>query len=135
MRVKVAAPGLYTYPDVVAVCGEMRFDDSQRDTLTNPSVIIEVLSPSTEAYDRGLKFVHYRRLESLTDYVLVAQDSALTEHYARQDAVWVLTEISDLDSRLHLTSIGSDLPLREIYDKVEFPPEASQPSFQGERRT
>lgn len=137
MRVKVSATGLYTYPDVVAVCGEMRFDDAQRDTLTNPSAIIEVLSPSTEAYDRGLKFVHYRRLESLTDYVLVAQDSVRIEHYARQDAGWVLTEMSDLDSRLHLASIGCELLLRDIYDKVDLPPgaEPSLPSFQGESGT
>jgi Uma2 family endonuclease len=120
MRVKVAATGLYTYPDVVALCGEIRFDDAQRDTLINPAVIIEVLSPSTEAYDRGEKFAHYRRLESLTDYVLVAQDKRRVEHYVRRGAEWVLTEISDLDGRLRLDSVGSEVVLRDIYDKVEF---------------
>src|SRR5206468_6291774 len=74
MRVKVRPTGMYTYPDVVAVCGEPRFEDEQVDTLVNPAVIVEVLSPSTEAYDRGQKFAHYRKLESLTEYVLVAQN-------------------------------------------------------------
>lgn len=121
MRVKVAATGLYTYPDVVALCADLLFDDLQRDTLINPAVIFEVLSPSTEAYDRGEKFAHYRRLESLTDYVLISQDKSRTEHFARQGSLWVLTEISSLDDTLILTSIGCDLPLRELYDKVDFP--------------
>lgn len=129
MRVKVIATGLYSYPDVVAVCGEMRFDGAQRDTLANPSVIVEVLSPSTEAYDRGEKFAHYRRLISLTEYVLVAQDKVRVERYLRQAAGWVLTEMSDLDSRLTLVSIDCDVPLRDLYDKVEFPPEVGPSQY------
>ncbi len=121
MRVKVSTTGLYTYPDVVAVCGGPVFDDRNNDTLTNPQVIFEVLSPSTEAYDRGEKFAHYRRLETLTDYVLVSQDKCRVEHFARQDSLWVLNEISALEDILHLASIRCDLPLREIYDKVDFP--------------
>lgn len=74
MRVKANAGCMYAYPDVVAVCGEPRFEDAEVDTLTNPTVIVEVLSPSTEAYDRGEKFRQYRRLESLAEYVLIAQD-------------------------------------------------------------
>src|SRR5262245_21149003 len=74
MRVKVSATGLYAYPDVAALCGDLQFDDDQRDTLVNPTVLIEVLSPSTEGYDRGDKSAHYRRLESLQEYVLVAHD-------------------------------------------------------------
>ncbi|HEX8597194.1 MAG TPA: Uma2 family endonuclease [Chloroflexia bacterium] len=123
MRVKVSVTGMYTYPDVVAVCGEPAFDDEQIDTLTNPNMIVEVLSPSTEGYDRGEKFAHYRRLESLQDYVLVAQDKVRVEHFARRDnssGQWVLTEISDPDGTLHLASIGCDLSLRDIYDRVEF---------------
>lgn len=123
MRVKVSPTGMYTYPDAVAVCGEPSFEDGQLDTLTNPSVIIEVLSPSTEAYDRGEKFAHYRRLSSLTDYVLVSQDKARMEHYVRYGDTgeqWVLSEISDPNGRLHLASIGCDVMLRDIYDKVEF---------------
>lgn len=129
MRVKVIATGLYSYPDVVAVCGEMHFDDVQRDTLTNPGVIVEVLSPSTEAYDRGEKFVHYRRLGSLAEYVLVAQDRVRVEHYLRQAAGWVLTEMSDLDSHLNLVSIDCAVSLRDLYDKVEFPPEVGPSQY------
>ena len=123
MRVKVQPTGIYIYPDVVTVCGEPRFEDDQRDTLINPAVTVEVLSPSTEAYDRGQKFAHYRKLESLTDYVLVAQDEVRVEHYARYGEKgdrWVLTEISDPDGRLHLESVGFDVGLRDIYDRVEF---------------
>ncbi|MDQ5824117.1 MAG: Uma2 family endonuclease [Chloroflexota bacterium] len=124
MRVKVSSTGMYTYPDVVAVCGEPVFDDEHVDTLTNPTMIVEVLSPSTEGYDRGEKFAHYRRLETLRDYVLVAQDKVRVEHFVRLDDTsrqWVLTEISEPDGTLHLASIGCNLSLRDIYDRVEFP--------------
>lgn len=121
MRVKVDPTGLYTYPDVVALCGEIRFDDEQRDTLVNPTVIIEVLSPSTEAYDRGEKFAHYRRLRSLTDYVLIAQDKLRVEQYTRQNKQWTLTELSESGDALRLISIGCEVVLQEVYDKVEFP--------------
>src|SRR5207237_2511641 len=124
MRVRVNPTGMYTYPDVSVVCGEPHFDDQQLDTLTNPHVIIEVLSPSTEAYDRGEKFAHYRRLLSLTDYVLVAQDKMRVEHFARsgdRGDQWLFTEISDPDHALNLTSIGCAVTLRNIYDKVAFP--------------
>ena len=121
MRVKVVATSLYAYPDVVAVCGEIRFDDLQRDTLVNPNAIIEVLSISTEAYDRGEKFAHYRKLESLTDYVLIAQDKVSVEQYVRQGVHWMLTEITELDAMLKLASIECEVALSDIYDKVEFP--------------
>jgi Uma2 family endonuclease len=119
MRVLVSRTGLYTYPDVVAVCGEPRFEDGEVDTLLNPNVIVEVLSESTEAYDRGKKFGHYRRLESLREYVLVAQDEVRVERYIRQGDDWLLTELSSLDDTLHLESIGCAVALREIYAKVE----------------
>jgi Uma2 family endonuclease len=125
MRVKVGPAGTYTYPDVVAVCGEPRFEDAQLDTLVNPTVIIEVLSQSTEAYDRGEKFAHYRDLESLTDYILVAQNRIRVEHYVRYGDTgeqWMLTPISNLGSKLHLASIGCDVSLHDIYDRVEFLP-------------
>ncbi|MDQ3928343.1 MAG: Uma2 family endonuclease [Chloroflexota bacterium] len=127
MRVKVSATGMYTYPDVVAICGEPRFEDRQVDTLTNPTMIVEVLSPSTEGYDRGEKFAHYRRLLSLRDYVLVAQDKMRVEHFVRLDDTsgqWVLTEIGDPAGILHLSSIGCELSLRDIYDRVEFSQDA-----------
>jgi Uma2 family endonuclease len=120
MRVKVDPTGLYTYPDVV-VCGEVRLEDEHLDTLLNPTVLIEVLSPTTEAYDRGKKFAHYRRLDSLTDYLLIAQDQPRIEHYARQaDQKWVLSEASELCASLPLTSLGCTLALAEVYDRVTF---------------
>jgi len=120
MRVKVSHTGLYTYPDVVVVCGEIRFEDVDNDTLLNPTVIVEVLSDSTEAYDRGEKFAHYRRLESLQAYVLVAQDQVRIEHYVRQGAQWVLSEASTPDETVHFAAIDCDVALRDIYDKVQF---------------
>src|SRR3989442_7543846 len=86
MRVKVSATGLYTYPDVVVVCGEPKFEDENVDTLINPTLIAEVLSDSTEAYDRGAKFGHYRKVDSLTEYLLVAQKEPRIEQYVRQAA-------------------------------------------------
>ncbi|MDG4554045.1 MAG: Uma2 family endonuclease [Candidatus Competibacter sp.] len=118
MRVKVGATGLYTYPDVAALCGEPQFEDERMDTFLNPSVIIEILSPSTEAYDRGDKFAHYRRLPSLMEYVLIAQDKVRVEHYIRQDRRWVLTEMDSQEDMLCLVSIQCEIPLREIYAKV-----------------
>lgn len=120
MRVKVDPTGLYTYPDVAALCGEPRFEDAEVDTLLNPAVIIEVLSPSTEAYDRGEKFAHYRRLASLTEYVLLAQDRARAERYVRQGEGWVLTEISEPDGVLPLDALGCAVALRELYERVAF---------------
>jgi Uma2 family endonuclease len=120
MRVKVGETGLYTYPDVVALCGRAEFEDNERDTLVNPAVIIEVLSPSTEAYDRGKKFEHYRRLRSLAEYVLISQERHRIEYYQRQaNDQWLLTEINGLESRLHLSAIDCDLALAEVYDKVQ----------------
>ena len=120
MRVKVTATEAYVYPDVVAVSGKPRLEDEHNDTLLNPTVIVEVLSPSTEAYDRGEKFAHYRRLDSLMEYVLVSQDKVRVEHYVRRDDGWLLTELSDLDGVLRLPSIDCTVALRDIYDKVEF---------------
>ena len=121
MRVKVSPTGLYTYPDVVALCGEPQFDDEHRDTLLNPTVIIEVLSPSTEAYDRGGKFGHYRKLDSLQEYLLVSQEEPHLEHYVRQsDNQWLLSEASSLQDIVQLPSISCTLVLAEVYEKVEF---------------
>lgn len=123
-RVKVTAAGLYTYPDVVVVCGVAEFEDDRRDTLLNPSVLVEILSPSTEGYDRGRKFEFYRGLESLTDYILVAQDHSLVEHFARlPDGTWLLSAYSDPNDVARIESIGCDLPLADVFAKVEFPPD------------
>src|SRR5574341_1227638 len=121
MRIKVSPTGLYTYPDLSVVCGEARFEDETRDTLLNPTIVVEVLSPSTERYDRGKKFLHYRTLESLQSYVLVAQDSYHVEHYARQpDNTWLLRDVTGLDSVLELPVIGCTLALADVYEKVTF---------------
>lgn len=128
MRVLVSPTGLYTYPDVVALCEPARFLDDKRDTLLNPQVIFEILSSTTEAYDRGEKFGHYRRVEGLTDYVLVAQNRMRVERYARQpDGRWLLTEHSGPEAVLDLSAIGCRLPLTELYDKVDLPAEPGPP--------
>ncbi|TAN52043.1 MAG: Uma2 family endonuclease [Methylococcaceae bacterium] len=118
MRVKVSNTGLYTYPDIVVACGDIQLEDQHHDTLLNPMVIIEVLSPSTEQYDRGEKFAHYRRLPSLQEYVLVTQEHMRVEHYLRDGERWILTEWNGADAVLNLTTIDCRLSLREIYDKV-----------------
>ena len=120
MRVQLSESRRYFYPDVVVVCGEAKFVDDN-DTLTNPTFVIEILSPSTENYDRGEKFRQYRTLVSLQTYILVSQHEPLVEVFERQeDGRWMLTELSDLDSSLPLPSIGCKLRLEEIYDKVDF---------------
>ncbi len=124
LRVKVMPSGLYTYPDIVIICGRAQFEDRHRDTLLNPSAIIEVLSPSTEAYDRGTKFEHYRALDSLSDYLLVSQESPTVEHFERQpDDRWLLSTYKGTAAVAQIASIGCSLPLIDIFDKVEWPDE------------
>lgn len=121
MRVTVSASGLYTYPDVVVTCTEPRFEDDQLDTLLNPQVIIEVLSDSTETYDRGRKFGHYRQIESLREYLLVSQKRPHIEHYALQPAGgWLLTEATEMAGEMALPSIGCTLKLADVYAKIQF---------------
>lgn len=122
MRVKVDATAMYTYPDLVGLCETPRFEDDEVDTLLNPAVIIEVLSSSTESYDRGGKFAHYRRLESLREYVLVAQDVPRIDHFRRDGDTWVLTEVSGPGSELVISTLGCAINLADIYDRVEFSP-------------
>ena len=119
LRVKVGGSGLYTYPDIVVVCGPPRLEQPG-ETLVNPQIIVEVLSESTEAKDRGWKFEQYQGIESLTDYVLVAQDTPRVEHYQRQlDGSWIYTSENRLDHRIAIVSVGCELELAEVYDKVE----------------
>ncbi|WP_027147852.1 Uma2 family endonuclease [Methylobacter tundripaludum] len=118
MRVKAADARSYHYPDIVVVCGTPQFEDAHVDTLLNPTLLIEVLSPSTEAYDRGGKFAHYRKIPTLREYLLVAQDQPSIERYLRQGDVWILTEAVGLEADVPLESIDCVLSLREIYDKV-----------------
>ncbi len=116
MRVKFNATGLYTYPDAVVVCGKPQFEDDENDTLLNPIVIIEVLPPSTENYDRGTKFEHYRTLDSLLDYILVAQDKIHVEHYVRKsDRTWLFSEFKSNKDKFQIDSITCEVSLEEIY--------------------
>jgi Uma2 family endonuclease len=120
MRVKVSASGLYTYPDVTVVCGEAQFEDEHNDTLLNPTLIIEVLSESSEAYDRGKKFEHYRSLEMLSDYFIIAQDKPEVEHFVRQpDDKWLFSAYSGLNAKVTIESVNCEIMLAEVYDKVD----------------
>jgi Uma2 family endonuclease len=121
MRVFVPATGLYTYPDLVVVCGEAEFQDEVSDTLLNPVMLIEVLSESTEGYDRGKKFQNYRSIGSLEEYILVSQEEARIEKYVKHgDGFWLLSEAVGLDSSIEFSSIECEINLNEVYDKVEF---------------
>jgi Uma2 family endonuclease len=122
MRIRVLATGLNTYPDIVIVCGERLFLDGHRDTLLNPKVIVEVLSPSTEAFDRGRKFEHYRQMESLEQYLLLSQESMRAELYSRQPGgQWMLAFATQPDEFVELSSVGCRLSLAECYEKVDLP--------------
>ena len=121
MRVRVGSTGLYTYPDVVVVCGEPQLADNQPDTLVNPTLLIEVLSPSTELYDRGRKFEHYQSIESLREYLMVASDRVHADLYTRQaDGRWLLTSAKSLEDSIELQSIGCSLTLKALYEKITF---------------
>ena len=123
MRVKVRATGLYTYPDVAVACGEPEFEDDFIDTLLNPTLLVEVLSPSTERYDRIAKSSYYRTMESLAEHLLVAQDEIRVEQYVRQpNGEWLLFEFLTLDRTVHLPSIACSLQLGEVYDRISFDP-------------
>ncbi len=129
MRVHVSAAGLYTYPDVSVVCGPPQLADEHSDILLNPSFIAEVLSPSTEGYDRGRKFEQYRAIASLAEYLLVAQDRVHVELFTRQaDGRWVLSEASGLEATLELPSIGCRLSLADLYEKVDLTATSVAPS-------
>lgn len=124
MQVKVSPTGLYTYPDASALCGEPHFEHHRVDILLNPSLIVEVLSDSTEAYDRGAKFAHYRRIPSLREYVLISQNQVHAERYTpgtEPDAEWVRTDADGPSGVVELPSVGAVLHLADLYERVEFP--------------
>jgi len=121
LRIRPAEAG--KYPDLIGLCGEQQFQDGRRDVLLNPSLIVEVLSDSTEAYDRGNKFAIYRELPSLKEYLLVSQHRVQVELFSRgDDGRWTLSDFSALTDSVPLPSIGCSLSLAEIYDKVVFQP-------------
>jgi Uma2 family endonuclease len=128
-RVKVSATGLYTYPDIVIVCGQAEFESGHPDVLLNPRVIIEVLSDSTEGYDRGTKFDHYQRIESLQAYILVAQNRPAVERRVRHSQWdWLLTTTTGLDGELELVTVPAKVSLADIYAGVTFPEPPKPPA-------
>jgi Uma2 family endonuclease len=122
MKVATGDKGLFSYPDLAIVCGEPLYHDGKQDVLTNPQVIFEVLSPSTQNYDRGEKFLRYTNtIETLTDYVLISQDAPFVEHFQKQaDGNWLKFEVSGLESILKLAAVECDVPLSELYYLVDF---------------
>jgi Uma2 family endonuclease len=120
-RVRAKAGGPYYYPDVVVVCGEPQFEDAEFDTLLNAKVIVEVLSPSTESYDRGAKFEKYREMKSLAQYLLISQTRVHIQHYVpSQSGSWQWSEMSDPNGVLQLQSVGATLKVADIYKRVRF---------------
>ncbi len=121
MKVKIKEIGKYTYPDMVVVCEEEEFEDENNDVLLNPIVIIEILSDSTEAYDRGDKFAHYQLLNSFTEYILVSQYFCRIEKFTRQDdGTWIYSKYQSNDHVVKIESVNCELPVSEIYRKVSF---------------
>ncbi|MDB5358074.1 MAG: hypothetical protein JWN24_4527 [Phycisphaerales bacterium] len=127
MRVKVNATGLYTYPDMTILCGKPQLEDAHGDTLVNPRVIVEILSDTTEKYDRRTKFAQYRRIPSLQEYVLIAQDEPLIERYVRQpDETWVVRIFGDIADTFEFATVAAKIPLSEIYFNVQFDKDEEQ---------
>lgn len=120
LRVKVPRTESYFYPDIVVVCGEPQAEDNIFDTLLNPTLIVEVLSASTETYDRDEKFTHYRQIDTLQEYILISQDRVAVVQYCRQEPEWMATKFRTLEDVMPLISIGCELPLRHIYRRVKF---------------
>lgn len=122
MKVATNEKGLYSYPDLAIVCGQPKYHDKKGDVLINPTVIFEVLSPSTESYDRGEKFLRYvNGIESLTNYILISQNRSAIEHFQKQSSgEWEKSEIEGIESVLKIDSIECEIPLTELYDLVEF---------------
>jgi len=120
LRIQAELDNVYYYPDVVVVCGRPEYRDSRRDTVSNPLVIVEVLSPSTRNYDRGDKFAHYRRLDSLRDYILIDQEACHVEHFVRREGIWEFSEIDDCQGSLVIPTLDIAIALKEIYAKLEF---------------
>ena len=125
MRVRVT-PTRYTYPDLTVVCEPPFFEDKVLDTLLNPLLMIEILSPSSEAYDRGDKFSFYRRIESLQEFVFVSHDKPKLERYFRQGNEWRFSEVLGLEDKVRLETIGLTLPLSRAYKKLTFPVDAAK---------
>lgn len=122
LRVKIAKTRLFTYPDMLIVCDEPTYSKENADTLTNPTVLFEVLSESTETYDRTVKFRHYRTIDLLKDYVLVSQDEPFIERFTRKNGDWVHTQTAGLDATFKLETVRVKIPMADLYRGVVFPP-------------
>lgn len=124
LKIKEQSSGVFTYPDIVVVCGEPEFYDKEKDTIVNPIVLMEVLSPSTEGYDRGFKFELYRKIKSLKAYVIISQKQVSIEYYTRNsDESWNLKEYNDKNQSIEIKSIDCLLDLNEVYYNVKFDPD------------
>lgn len=129
LRVHVRATGLYNYPDVTVVCGTPERHPKDRNTIVNPTLIVEVVSPGTEGEDRGPKAAHYRKLASLEEYVIVSSTREQVEHYRRlEDGHWLLTEALGREASIELPALGGVLSLAEVYDKTELLPAEDEPA-------
>lgn len=128
LRIKIEATGLFTYPDLSVICGPLRFADGTEDTVVNPTVLVEVLSDSTEAYDRGRKFEHYRQIPTLQAYLLVSQQAPRVEQFIRQaEGRWLLDEAASVDRHLDLPSLQTSISLAEVFANVSFTPARIRP--------
>ena len=119
LRLWIEKSKVFTYPDILVICGKPATIDNELDTVINPTLLVEVLSPFTEAYDRGRKFAHYQTIPSLKEYVLVSQDEPRVERFLRQpDDTWSMTISSDLDGKVTFQSIEVTMPLAAVYKSV-----------------
>ena len=123
MKVRSEDEGLFCYPDLTVVCGQARFHDGTKDVLINPTLLVEILSPSSEAFDRGKKFAKYKQLESFTDYLLIAQDEPQIDHFIKQaNGDWLQKSFSGLNAAVSIASVNCLLRLADVYGNVTFPP-------------
>lgn len=121
LKVRIGRAGNYYYPDLTVACGQLQYHDEHQDVVLNPSIVVEVLSPATEADDRGRKWIHYQQIESLTDYIMVSQSEPFIEHYSRQsDGGWRYESCSDLTGVVTIHSIGYELSLTDVYQNIDF---------------
>lgn len=126
LKVAVESKGGYFYPDAMIVCGNRQWQDERRETLLNPTVVIEILSPSTERYDRVVKFGHYREIPTLREYILVTQSEPRIERFRLEGGNWIFDDVIGLESSLNLSSVAVEIPLARIYRDVEFTPDETE---------
>ena len=131
MLIQIAATSTFTYPDLSVACGEPQFSDARQRAITNPIALFEILSPSTEAYDRGAKFAHYRKLDSLEQYVLISQERPIIEVFTRVEGVWQFGDARGLDAQIELSAISCILALADVYSGISFEFNATDTNTDG----